>query len=191
MKCNSLITFIGYLYRLDMPTLRLGPDITIHHQSELLPSQAASILSSISYDEFNSKLVIRGRISKLNSYRLNRVPSIKGAMMTVRFDTFGAQNNMWYNQLGSSPGGITGRIENLNIVQQTDGRNIHQELVIELSPEPALYHNNEYLHYKHSSAATIKQIDWTGSGKNGCRTHKQVNNRKDRFHETFESAVLL
>ncbi|KAI7888827.1 uncharacterized protein EV154DRAFT_301424 [Mucor mucedo] len=174
---------IGYIHRLDTPTLRLGPDISVHptnSRSEELPHQAAAILSSIRYDEFNRQLEVRGRISQLNAYRLQRVPNMEGTVMSLRFDTFGS------NPLSTD--GITGKIVQLTVIPHIKGEQ-HAELVMELTPEPNLAHTTEYITYAVGGKQT--KMDWTGSGKDGCRTYTQVNSRKDRFHETFESAMLL
>ncbi|KAG2197052.1 hypothetical protein INT47_009768 [Mucor saturninus] len=173
----------GYIHRLDTPTLRLGPDISVHptnSRSEELPHQAAAILSSIRYDEFNRQLEVRGRISQLNAYRLQRVPNMEGTVMSLRFDTFGS------NPLSTD--GITGKIVQLTVIPHIKGEQ-HAELVMELTPEPNLAHTTEYITYAVGGKQT--KMDWTGSGKEGCRTYTQVNSRKDRFHETFESAMLL
>lgn len=168
---------------MDTPTLRLGPDISVHPESkDSLPHQAASILSSIRYDEFNRQLELRGRISQLNAYRLQRAPTMEGTIMTLRFDTFGS------NPLSSTTAGITGKVVQLTVIQPKN-KGDHAELVMELTPEPNLAHTMETITY--TIGGRTKKMDWTGTGKEGCRTYTQVNSRKDRFHETFESAMLL
>lgn len=96
--------------------------------------------------------------------------------MTIQFETYNYKQNAWHATLSSSSGGITGRINNFNLQDQ--------ELMIELIPELNTFHD-EYLKYN------LKRIDWFGTGKHGCRTHKQVNSKPDQFHEIFNSAVLL
>ncbi|KAG2235120.1 hypothetical protein BDF21DRAFT_456886 [Thamnidium elegans] len=177
-------TNFGYVYRLDTPTLRLGPDITVLDISETYPPQAAVILSSMSYNEFDTRLVLRGQMSKLNWYRINRLESLEGTLMTIRFDTFSYnKKDTWYARLGSSHGGITGRISNFDIQQE-------QDIMIELVPEPNTFHD-EYLEFKTVPNGNVKRIDWTASGKHGCRTNRQVNNKVDQFDQVFDSAVLL
>ncbi|GAA5802973.1 hypothetical protein EDC94DRAFT_582598 [Helicostylum pulchrum] len=181
---NTTANF-GYVYRLDTPTLRLGPDITVLDMSETYPSQAAVILSSMSYNEFDTRLVLRGQMSKLNWYRLNRLEKLEGTLMTIRFDTFAHNTkDTWYTKLGSSHGGITGRVSNFDIQQE-------QDVMIELIPESNTF-GDEYLEFKTAaSSSSVKRIDWTASGKNGCRTNRQVNNKGDQFDQVFDSAVLL
>lgn len=154
--------------------------------SETYPSQAAVILSSMLYNEFDTRLVLRGQMSKLNWYRLNRLEDLQGTLMTVRFDTFAYNKDTkdtWYTKLGSSHGGITGRVSNFDIQQE-------QDVMIELIPEPSTFHD-EYLEFKTVPNSSVKRIDWTASGKHGCRTNRQVNNKGDQFDQVFDSAVLL
>jgi hypothetical protein len=170
----------------------LGPDISISQsstteKSELLPSEAAVILSSLNYDESSSKLLVRGRISKLNSDRLNRISSQKGSTMKIKFNIFELDNkqHQWFSKLGSN-GEITGTIDSIHIIQQdNDNQTSNQELIIELIP--ANHDVSEYIEYN-NSPNSMKQIVWGGSSAQ--RIHCKTNKR-DRIHEIIDSAVLL
>jgi hypothetical protein len=146
-------------------------------------SQAAVILTHLFYT--NDKLIARGRISKLNSIRLHRAP-VEGSIMTIRFDTFDYINNQWYKKL-STDGGITGQVVNVNVMEQTDGKDDHQELIVELLPQ----NTKEYLTIKTSSTAIINHIDWKACNTVKQQQKKISTSKRDQFHEIIESDMLF
>lgn len=168
---------------MDTSALTLGPDISIlqpnKQKSETLPSEAAVILSSLGYDESNSKLLIRGRISKLNADRLNRVSNQKGSNMKIKFNVFQLNNKQWSSKLGSNNGDINGIITDINMIEQNDQDQTYQELVIELTPTESL----EYIETNNN-----QQIVWGGPSAQRIRCKT---NKRDRIHEIIDSAVLL
>ncbi|KAI9361715.1 hypothetical protein BD770DRAFT_441073 [Pilaira anomala] len=179
----------GYVYRIDTPTVRLSPDMSLNDISETTQEEeelestaaAAMILSSLVYHELDTRLMIKGKMSQLNVHRLKRVQDLEGMLMTIQFETFGnSQQGMWYKTLKSSKKGITGRIQNLYINEE------EEELMLELKPEVNHHQLSEYIEYKTGPKSSSKRINWI---ENKCRMYN--GNKRDLFHEVVDSAVLL
>lgn len=177
----------GYIYRLTTPSLNMGPDMSLV-RTEGLPSQAAVILSSFTLDESNAKLTVRGRISKLNADRLLRVTRKEKdeEEMNIQFNLFGLDraSQRFHSMLGSHIGEMNGIVNTMNVIEQKNGQDEYQELVLELRPS-----KDEYLEYSDSPASSVKQLVWSSQQKKSpCSSTTQ---KRDRFHEIIDSAVLL
>lgn len=152
-------------------------------RTEGLPSQAAVILSSFTLDESTSKIIARGRISKLSADRLRRVTAQEESVMKIQFNLFGTDGESYHSMLGST-GEITGIVNNMNVIQQKNGQDEYQELVLELRPSS----DDEFMEYSDSPASSVKQLVWSNTNqKNPCKS----TTKRDRFHEIIDSAVLL
>lgn len=178
----------------------MGPDMSIL-RTEGLPSQAAVILSSFTLDESNSKLTVRGRISKLNADRLLRRATQAEAEeeMKIQFNLFGLDraSQRFHSMLGSTDGEISGIVNILNVIEQKNGQDEHyQELVLELRPSPiaaaaAAAKENEYLMYSESPTSSVKQLVWSSQQQKKRPCLSLATQKRDRFHEIIDSAVLL
>jgi hypothetical protein len=154
------------------------------------------VLTSISYKERDNQFTARGRISQSNAKKL-KDRSMTGTEMQVKFGvfTFDKSKHAWYRSFtGGGPGGITGIVTNMRVVQQVEGNIFYPELIVELAPKARdEYAGYEYLEYAASGPSTSKQINWSASGcrQAGNKDVTFVASKRDRFNEIIESAVLL
>jgi hypothetical protein len=176
--------------------LDISSDTPIEHLEHNIwgiPSKAAAILSGITYNELESKLVLTSRISKSNADNLNLALLDS---LNIKFGTFvyDKSTKEWYNNLkNGNLGGINGKVTKSNIVHQRNGIDSHYELVLEMIPLKSM-DKVQFLKYSIDSSSNEMQSKWNGIARNGCRKMGSKNivfNRRDRFNEVFESAVLL
>jgi hypothetical protein len=155
-----------------------------NNKTEYLPSQAAVVLSRISYESAApaQKLLIQGRVSKLNSLRVQR-NNIQGSIAILNFDTFIPTTARWHKSFNSQ-GFITGKVEKVNVGYQANKGDDYYELIMELSP---VVEEEGILEYATVPNVKPRQMNW--SVKGGCK--RRMNSKRDQFHEIVESAVLL
>lgn len=165
----------------------------LEHNILGIPSKAAAILSGITYNELESKLVLTSRISKSNADNLNLALLDS---LNIKFGTFvyDKSTKEWYNNLkNGNLGGINGKVTKSNIVHQRNGIDSHYELVLEMIPLKSM-DKAQFLKYSIDSSSNEMQSKWDRIARNGCRKMGSENivfNRRDHFNEVFESAVLL
>ena len=127
----------GYVFRMDSPFRRFGPDQPIHqhpeHANQEFPTYAMMVLSNITFIASDAPILLEGQVSADTSHRLHKQP-LTSSPVTFQFSTYAFDQllNNWFKRFQSGDEPLRGRVTQIHVHRK---KNVVQ---MQIEPIPGL-----------------------------------------------------
>ncbi|KAI9270662.1 hypothetical protein BDA99DRAFT_534771 [Phascolomyces articulosus] len=207
-------TPFGYVFRIDAPFRRFGPDQKIHQHNKpkqdddddnpqsSFPKYAMMVLKNITYLSAEDPIYLEGYVSVDATHRL-RKRSLMGSPITFQFSTYALDQVLqtWYQRFqtsGENANGIRGRMTGLRIVEKNDklmdDGTLRPLVQMQISPIPGLV---QTLLYKEGVNDEPMTVFWGPAKKDPKEAsaiiinNKLIKDKTAAFHQIVMGDVLF
>ncbi|KAI8142170.1 hypothetical protein BJV82DRAFT_149229 [Fennellomyces sp. T-0311] len=157
-KLNDPTPF-GYVFRIDSPYRRFGPDQPIHQYPEqtnqAFPSYAMMVLTNVTYVASDAPIFLEGRVSSDTGRRLHKQP-LTSAPVTFQFSTYAFDPllNTWFQRFQSGDESLQGRVTNIHVHHHKKPQPLVQ---MQIEPIPGLV---QTLKLANNAGSHPIQVSW-------------------------------